>query len=1464
MIGLITVLLLAGIMVMESPDVQTRIAKKFIAKVEESLGGKIQYGSLAIKPFNTLVIKDLAVIDDEPWPDEFNKGLSPLDTIISIKSVSATFSILGLVRKEGVHLSRVDIKDGALSIVSEGNKYRSNINRFLRGPGPPEIPTPGPAIFDIRKLTIDGFHFRLHNLMKRRTSHVCRGVGINWEDLDVHAGRLDAREVSFKGRKLSMIVDHIDVVDKSGFSAPHVSGRAKCGMGQVLLDDIVVQDGVSDISVPHFTMNFQNAFSFRDYVNAVRMDGVLGRSTIDGQTLKYFLDALPDNCVRLEVEPGTVISGYVNDLDVQNLKFRDRSGVSGDLSCHLTGLTDFKSMILSADVRQLEFTTGQAMAIVNSIVPSACPDIRKYADGVGFTFTGSASGPVNRLLANGSLSSENGTLGASLDIRNALDKSRVTEISGTASSKDFNIGKTIGVAALGECTMRTGFRAKLVPGEPSVIIDSLGVDKIGILGYSYTGIEAAGKLTGRSFDGKVVCDDPNLNFLFQGICDFSTKTQNALYRFYANLGYADLDALHLDPRGIGSKASCRVIANYKRIVKGDGLGSFKIEDILLEDVNGAHDIGGIEIESTNGANGNSIRIDSKFASGSFKGTGSLPAMIEDLKEITLRKHLPALSAEKNTGRPSGDYEMIFDFHDSRDLLSFVKPGLYIADSTRFRMNVSHDGWVTGSLVSPRLALGPNYIKGAELEFDNSSGGIGAVLTDREISVAGVKLDRSTVTAYAAENEAALGIHINENEDAKNYAELYVNADFSRDASDSLLITAHPLQSYFKLAESIWDIDRSDIRINGGKVAVDGFRISNGNQEIILDGTFSSKSRDSLSLDIRNIGLSLLGDLTGKKLSLGGALNGKALLVSGKGREMLLDLDMFCDSAHVRGTFVPSTKRIDLDADLNSMNIAIAEPFLKGVASNLGGCIDGDIGISGTLDEMDIRSSSLTLENARLTVNYTGASYTLDGPVSIQNDGIQFRDVSISDDSGGRGTISGGLLFDRLKDMRLAAKVNLNGLKAIDTGENSGNAVYGKLAADADLNITGPFDNIRIDGTVSTSGSGQLHVPLNSAVASTGSDLLVFKEKEVVRYIDPYEEMMLAAPKTKKKGKGNIGIHVHAQATPDVKAMLELNKSTGNVITASGTASVLLDMETASGEMNLAGDYLINNGNLHFELPGIVKKEFSLKDGSSVKFSGPVKNSELDITAVYNLKTSLSTLLADTTTVSTRRPVECSIKISDKLTSPQVSFGVDVPDLDPGSRTKITEALNTEDKVQKQFIALLVMGSFLPNEQSGVVNSANIVYSNVGEIMSNQLNNILQKLDIPVDLGLGYQQNQGGTDIFDVAISTQLFNNRVEIGGTVGNRQYRTSKSPYGDVVGDIDISIKLDKAGQFKMNLFSHSADEFTSFLDYSQRNGLGFAYQKEYDNFWKMLKESFTPKYKFEKIPEVKFDKPLTTITIE
>ena len=149
---------------------------------------------------------------------------------------------------------------------------------------------------------------------------------------------------------------------------------------------------------------------------------------------------------------------------------------------------------------------------------------------------------------------------------------------------------------------------------------------------------------------------------------------------------------------------------------------------------------------------------------------------------------------------------------------------------------------------------------------------------------------------------------------------------------------------------------------------------------------------------------------------------------------------------------------------------------------------------------------------------------------------------------------------------------------------------------------------------------------------------------------------------------------------------------------------------------------------------------------------------------------------------------------------------------------------------------------MPGTHSGIVNnsnsSSNFIYSNLASIMSGQLTAVLQKLNIPLDLGLSYQQNEVGNDVMDVAVSTQLFDNMVSVNGSVGNRKFSSTSDE--NVVGDLDINVKLNKDGRFRLNIFSHSADDYTNYLDNSQRNGIGVSYQKEYDSLRSYLRRLF------------------------
>ena len=469
-------------------------------------------------------------------------------------------------------------------------------------------------------------------------------------------------------------------------------------------------------------------------------------------------------------------------------------------------------------------------------------------------------------------------------------------------------------------------------------------------------------------------------------------------------------------------------------------------------------------------------------------------------------------------------------------------------------------------------------------------------------------------------------------------------------------------------------------------------------------------------------------------------------------------------------------------------------------------------------------------------------YFAEGTFHLDNKGVYFDEVNIRDRYTGTGNVYGCINWNNFRDLSYDTTIKVNEIEGINLSEHEGDVFYGNVYGTGNISITGPSKSVLLNIDAVTSKPGQIHIPVTDpATSGRGTNLLKFRENTNI-YIDPYEVMMTNLQKKEEEAKqADLTVNVRVAASQDVEAFVEIDKASGNVLTGRGSGTI--DLEISEDIFNINGDYTINSGKYKFTAAGIASRDFEIQDGSSIRFNGDIMESTLDIDAIYKTKTSLSTLISDTTSVSNRRTVDCGIQITEKLSNPRLSFSIEIPDLDPTIKSRVESALSTEDKVQKQFLSLILTNSFLPDEQSGIVNNSSMLYSSVTEIMANQLNNIFQKLDIPLDLGMKYQPNERGNDIFDVAVSTHLFNNRVVVNGNIGNKQ-QTSGSQ-NDVVGDIDIEIKLNRSGAFRLNLFSHSADQYTNFLDNSQRNGAGLTYQTEFNNFYKFVKNIFMSKRK-------------------
>ncbi|MGN1225712.1 MAG: translocation/assembly module TamB domain-containing protein, partial [Candidatus Cryptobacteroides sp.] len=634
----------------------------------------------------------------------------------------------------------------------------------------------------------------------------------------------------------------------------------------------------------------------------------------------------------------------------------------------------------------------------------------------------------------------------------------------------------------------------------------------------------------------------------------------------------------------------------------------------------------------------------------------------------------------------------------------------------------------------------------------------------------------------------------------------------------------------------------------------------------LKGDISGEVPSELALIINNLELQTANALLDDEMPLSGILEGRISLMTpshsnaglnvelycpelsfGKANAGRISLNAFLDDEDdlikftltngtkensklikAEGSFNSLSSYLNAKLSFNAFDPGVLQPALSGFLSELSGKIDGKISATGPVDKLAIRSNSLTLSDIKLGLKPTGVLYEVDGKLRFDADGLLIEKIDIKDPKQGKAELSGR--FPMLN-------LDLENFSVLDK-KSGGDNFYGNLALNGKIQLKGEdLSKLLLEADLANSGVGKVYITLDGG-NDNSSSLLSFKEAAS----DETEEESFVQKQAESSPSSQFEAKCRLNVNSGLLITANLDKEGSNSLNIAGDGVITADFDSRNSDISLGGNYDITSGKYHFSaLSSLISKDFSIEDGSSLTFSGDVMDTELNISATHSLKASLSSLISDTTSVSSRRLVNCGIKITDKIRSPQLSFSIDIPDLDPTTKSLVDSELNTEDKISRQFLSLVVLGGFMPGSQSGINNNSsnsNFLLSNLSSIMSGQLNAVLQKMGIPLDFGLSYQQNEVGNDVMDLAVSTQLWDNMVSVNGSVGNRKFSSSSDE--NMVGDLDITIKLNKSGHFRLNLFSHSADDYTNYLDNSQRNGAGISYQKEYDTFRDFFRQLF------------------------
>jgi hypothetical protein len=1468
-LGIILLIVLGAVVAIQHPKVQGALARKALERFQDKFDGTFEFEELSVKPFDAVVLRNVVLLDNSPLPG------SGADTLAKIGFLSAKFSIGGLLHGDAFYLDKALIKDGEFNLVTEpgsdGKKSTTNVERVFRIKSSGKSNNDWGNLLHARKVEIENFRYTM-KLMNDGTFKRSTGSHINFNDLDLIAN-ISVRNLDVKGGYVKAEVKHLDMKEKSGFWLKNASAKVKVGKEAALIDNLVLQDGESDLHLNYLRF-LGKIKDYSDFIHSIRIQAdIAAPSVFAMSTVSHFGPNMERLTFRSDLKgrfDGTVDNFKVSDIDFHELN----SNTSGIINGGMTGLPDINRSVLDYDIKGLSFNMTGLEKFIQTWAPGVRLNLGKIAQKETFRFNGSVYGPLDNMAIKGDATCQAGKASADLKITDVLDQRAPIGIAGTLDTDNLDIGRIVGADAIHGLTAKADVNATL--GKPLTADFKVQASRLHILDYNYSDIKLTGTYDGKSMDCNLVSSDPNLKMFMNGGLSSSERTGNTVYKADLYLAKADLHALGIDKRE-DSAMKGEIHANITQTSSKDLLGEISLVKFNIFDKTGWHNLGNVNISAYNNVDQQKHRFNftSGFANGNYMGSESILKFIEDIQEQTVRKELSAVADRGATSLSAGDYELNFNVRDASVITEFLAPGVSIADGTSVKLKTTREGQLYCLARSGRISFGSNTIRNLVVDVDNMSGGLSGSIKASQLKLGGIDLRANNCKLQAKDNNVYMNYTFAGAQGSDTRGEVVMTGNVTKDEQEGTVISATVLPSVFSFKGEDWRITSDLITYGADGVKVRKLNAISQLQTINVDGGYSSTHSDTLQVSLNRFDVSLLNHfLMNGKLALDGRASGTAKVLSGKegfaGLTALLTaedamiagnragdihLSSAWNSAHKRfdvnlynnldgmssieadGNYVPSSKELLANLNLSKFNLSFFAPVLESVFSEFAGDLSGKIQASGTLDDIHLKSKNTYLEKGRMTVAFTNVPYKVEGPVSVTDEGLMFEDLSVKDSGSGTGTIGGGILFGGFKNVRLDTHLKLNRIKALGIKAGQNDSFFGDISATGKVDITGPLSDILLDIDGTTTGNGNLHIPLSNSSSDKAGSLLTFTsgDDDDLDYDD--NDIMEESSASPKSGKSELTVKLRARATPDVEAWIDIGE---NTLTGVGSGIIDIESRSSDGAFLINGDYTLSSGNFHFSAMNLVSRDFALEDGSTIRFNGDIMNSDLNINGLYSTKTTLSNLLADST--STRRTVNCGIHITEKLRNPKIDLSIDVPDLDPTTQAMVQAALNTPDKVQKQFLYLLIANTFLPSEESGITTGgSSMLFSNMTSIMSGQLNNILQKLEIPLDLGLNYQPNERGNDLLDVALSTQLFNNRVIVNGTIGSRRGTGTGAAYGDVTGDLDVEIKINKDGSLRAKLFSHSADAYTNYLDNSQRNGAGITYQREFRTFGQFLRDLFS-----------------------
>ncbi len=1307
---------------------------------------------------------------------------------------------------------------------------------------------------------IDG-RFSLENKNKQKS----RKRGIDFSDLKIHHVNIVAKRFLTKNNGVFFHVKEMSLQETTGFQVSDFESDI-----EILPDHLTFKN--NDIITPEsriyssiIDLNFNDYKDFEDFINKVKMFIEIEKSSIYLKDLDFFAPGIGP--INEKVKFAGSLEGKVSNLHGRkiNLEVGKETLIQG--KADISGLPNLNETYWFLRFDQLNIQPDDISGIENIGKNAYKIHLPEYIHRLGLIkYTGMFTGFHNDFVSYGTVRTEIGELKTDISIKPNLNRS--IKVTGNVEALGFNVGKLLQKEKLfGEMTMQLDVDGSVFTDHRLVGEMNGNISSFEFNNYDYQNIQLNGTFNNKSFDGSVNIDDPNIKFDFLGLVDLGKEIHE--FDFSLVVPRANLSSLNLVPADTSSNLSFILTSS----ITGNNIENMN-GNIKL--INARYQSRGKEIEGYNfylEANSNPdsswLVLNTEYADISLTGNYKFNKIIPSIYFLQA-KFLPSTlkNLHDTTGISKNDFHFNAHLKDLSKITDFFFPNIEIAPDSRITgtFNPSQkelilEGSTEYFYTKKNLFENPHFIL-ASKEFKNLTFGFNA-----EDILINNKLEFSTFDLHSdfRNDSVFLGLSWFQEDSLLYKANINVTTSFSRDISTNSLLTNIYIPATTIVHKSIpWELNENSLQLDSSSINFNNFLLKSEEKSLSIDGMISKRPTDTLYLKTNNMMLKTQG-LLQNKLNIEGIVNGEARISGLFDSTMFLshlqfndlkinevpfgtgELNTYWDTEtksikllastkigtlkqfHAEGNYYNSSRSIVLDINLNKFKINSFLPFLSSVSGKLEGLASGKLEYSGKLNEPVI-NGKLNLQKASMTIDYLNTTYSFSAPVEIKNNIFHLNNIEVFDTLGNKALGNGRILTNHFKDLSFDLRFDTDNMLMLNLAEWQNDFFYGKVYGSGSILLNGSTNDLTLNISATTNTNTQFFIPLDKGKEFSDLNYINFvsnKPKE-----KPRERRRIKVVK-KNSQTGNLKLNIELNITPDAEASVLFNPYAGGSLIGKGNGSIQMKVDKNSN-FSMSGDYIIDQGTYNFSLSQVINKKFDVKQGSTIIWSGDPTDASLDVTAVYPVRTTLATLFEyeDNPEQYNRRvPVDCEVHLTGKLETPNIRFNISLPSSDEETKTKLNNVIDTEEKLNRQFLALLVMNKFI-SPQGGF--STNDALGTTGfELLSNQLSGWLSQISDDFDIGFHYRpgDNVSGQEI-ELALSTQILNDRVIINTGIGQEEVNNSNN----IVGDVSVEVKIDKKGKFRAKAFTRPRTNEIPEEDTPYISGIGIFFREEFNSFGSLI----------------------------